>query len=358
MCSVSELASSIWEEIERSESYLVCCMYEKAASLASSVLKQIRNRDGIEVEFDYDVQEMEESAGMVLVQSLDQLGRASEILSELKRLFVSVADIPVQVLVTGACFQIAEGSSIEVREFLEDFLSEWSYEGGEYYFLVGVVADISSRNKRDGQFVLAVNSYLEVVEIYAMTLIGTVLKNIDLAISWVEKASLPEDRRQELLRRLHSMYSVRTASESQTSSSLLPADIGHIRSPLKEANSLNGSQEALKSNLLFNRENNKKQTLSTLSKRVEPCFWWFRNITLKFGNVRLVVSNGKIMIGCLIFLVFYIFRRKQVTLKRIVTMQASSLKKALVDLWHLAFSYQVNPLAAVQPLPPATRGNN
>ncbi|KAF5748640.1 3-phosphoinositide-dependent protein kinase-1 [Tripterygium wilfordii] len=353
----SELTSSIWEEIESSESYLVCCMHEKAAYLASSLLKQIRNRDSIEFEFDADVREMEESAAMVLVQSLNQLGRASEIISELKRLFVSVEDIPVQVLVTGACFQTVEGSSVEVREFLEDFLSKWSYGGGEYYFLVGVVANISSRNKCDGQFVLAVDSYLEVVEIYAMTLLGTVLKNIDLAISWVEKASLPEDRRQELLRRLDSMCSVRTSSASQASPSPSPADICDIRSP-KEANSSNGSPKALKSNFLANGENRKKQTILTLSKRVEPCFWLFRNITLKFGNVRLVVSNCKIMIGCLTFLVFYIFWRKQDTLKRIVTMQASSLKKALVDFWHLAFSYQVNPLAAVQPLPPAISGNH
>ncbi|KAJ6857718.1 hypothetical protein NC651_039211 [Populus alba x Populus x berolinensis] len=31
-------------------------------------------------------------------------------------------------------------------------------------------------------------------------------------------------------------------------------------------------------------------------------------------------------------------------------------EKATADLWQLAFSYQVNPLAAVQPLPTATRG--
>lgn len=36
---------------------------------------------------------------------------------------------------------------------------------------------------------------------------------------------------------------------------------------------------------------------------------------------------------------------------------ALSVKKALVDLWQLAFSYQVNPLAAVQPVPTATRGS-
>lgn len=32
-----------------------------------------------------------------------------------------------------------------------------------------------------------------------------------------------------------------------------------------------------------------------------------------------------------------------------------SMKNALVDLWQLAFSYQVNPLAAVQPLAAAAR---
>ena len=41
---------------------------------------------------------------------------------------------------------------------------------------------------------------------------------------------------------------------------------------------------------------------------------------------------------------------------RIVTRQAVFMKKALVDLWQLAFSYQVNPLAAVQPLAAVTRG--
>ena len=41
---------------------------------------------------------------------------------------------------------------------------------------------------------------------------------------------------------------------------------------------------------------------------------------------------------------------------RIALRQAVSAKKALVDAWQLAFSVQVNPLAAVQPLPAAPRG--
>lgn len=36
--------------------------------------------------------------------------------------------------------------------------------------------------------------------------------------------------------------------------------------------------------------------------------------------------------------------------------QGLSLKKAVVDLWQLAFSYQVNPLAIAQPLSGVPRG--
>uniref|UniRef100_A0A6N2LRN9 Uncharacterized protein n=1 Tax=Salix viminalis TaxID=40686 RepID=A0A6N2LRN9_SALVM len=43
-------------------------------------------------------------------------------------------------------------------------------------------------------------------------------------------------------------------------------------------------------------------------------------------------------------------------LSRIVRRQVSAAKNAIEDLWKLAFSYQVNHLAAVQPLPSTTRG--
>lgn len=92
---------SIWEEVDQSErwsiafffllnylisahyfkiniisiwlySYLVCSMYEEAASLGSSVLKRLRDSNNNYNEESYD---MMESAGMVFVQSLKELGR-------------------------------------------------------------------------------------------------------------------------------------------------------------------------------------------------------------------------------------------------------------------------------------------
>ncbi|KAG9140859.1 hypothetical protein Leryth_010394, partial [Lithospermum erythrorhizon] len=68
-----------------------------------------------------------------LVQSLNGLGRASEILDELNLLYNDVAAIPVQVLHTGACIQITEKSSSGVQEFLEDFFQKWTYVKDGYY---------------------------------------------------------------------------------------------------------------------------------------------------------------------------------------------------------------------------------
>eukprot|EP00257_Ricinus_communis_P027764 XP_025015178.1 protein APEM9 isoform X2 [Ricinus communis] len=325
-----------WEEIERSESYLVASMYEEAASVASSVLNKICNKNSINSNVkdqggeEFELNDMMLSAGMVLVQSLSQLGRV--------------------------CFQISEGSLLGVREFLEEFLGKWNFVEGRHYVLVDARIDANLQEGYDKSSILGVDEYMEVAEIYAVTLLGTALKDLDLAISWVEKAALPEERQQVLLRRLHSLYSLKATNSSQ-GSSLLPAnDHDNHRLLSKKLDVSEESSEVLESKYLPNGETNVKQEILTLSRRVNPCLWWFRTINLKFGNARLVISNGKILLGCLAFLIYYVLRRKQATLKGIVRRQFFFIKKALVDIWQLGFSYQVNPLAAVQPLPAATRG--
>lgn len=100
-----------------------------------------------------------------------------------------------------------------------------------------------------------------------------------------------------------------------------------------------------------------KETLMKLSNQRVPGISWFRNITLRFGNAQLVISSKSILLGCLLLLTYYFMRRKQADLKRVLKRQALNVKKAVTDLWQLAFSYQVNPLAAVQPLPPASHGS-
>ncbi|KAM1029823.1 hypothetical protein ACFX15_041506 [Malus domestica] len=339
---------AIWEQIELSESYLVCSMYEEAASLASSILKPLsQHSQHLEADGDrFELYDMSESAGMVLVQSLKQLGRTSEILNELKSLFASVATIPVQVLLTGVCFYISEGHSLGIQEFLEEFLGSWSFVDEQYYVLASTEKFADNAKRSAEHFVLGVDKYLEVVEVYVLKLLGTVLNDVKLATSWVETAELPEDRRQVLLRRLHSLHSVKATNSPQgsLSSSLEDNyDVEQIAVPAGYPKSRYGGTV-------------KKQTVFNLSKKLEPCVWWFRTITLKFGSARVVISNGKIVSGFLILLIYYVLRRKQATIKRTIQRQALTMKNALVDLWQLAFSYQVNPLAAVQPLAAATQG--
>ncbi|KAL5744149.1 hypothetical protein ACOSQ2_027265 [Xanthoceras sorbifolium] len=331
---------SIWKKIDQSESYLVCSMYEEAASLASSILKQMQGDNNVSNQALYD---MMESAGMVLIQSLKELGRSANILNELKLLFDSITDIPVEVLLTGACFQISEGSYFGVREFLEDFFSKWTYVGERCYVVNGAKKHVDLTEGYDGR-VLELDQYMEVVEVYAVTLLGTVLNDVDLAISWIEKAAIPEEKRQVLLRRLHSLYSLKATNMSQGSSMRLD----------KHTHVSERSSKGRNNDYLPVGEDVKKKATFNSPRQSYPSLLWFRVSNLKFGNVRMVLSSGKISLGFLIFLTYYILRRKQATLKRIATKQFFWVKKTLVDLWQLAFSYQVNPLAAIQPLPSAT----
>ncbi|KAL7207639.1 hypothetical protein ACSBR1_029565 [Camellia fascicularis] len=353
--SVSTSNHAIWEEIERSESYLVSCMYEEATAITSSVLRDLCHNKFIKAGEETQLNDMLESASMVLVQSLKELRRTQDILNELLLLFGSVTDIPVQVLLAGVCFQISEGPCSGTQEFLEEFLSKWRFLDERYYVLASLESNMGYMEGSGGSFLLGVDKYLEVVEVYVVTLLGMVVRDIDHAICWVEKATLPEEKRQDLLSRLHSLYSPKARVSSQGSVVALPGDKCETHSSLKQQNTSEGSPEALKASYPFKGENDMKQAILKLSQRV-PCFWWFRTFTFKFGNGQLVISNGKIVLGCFMILMYYVLQRKQATLKRIFKRQALSMKKALVDLWQLAFSYQVNPLAAVQPVPTATRG--
>lgn len=100
------------------------------------------------------------------------------------------------VLFVRSCFQISEGSLDRVQEFLEEFLNKWSFVDERYYVLVGAETNVDYVKGCDGCFVLGVDKYLEVVEVYVMKLLIATLNNVDLAISWVEKAELPEGGRQ------------------------------------------------------------------------------------------------------------------------------------------------------------------
>ncbi|PHT97719.1 hypothetical protein BC332_33384 [Capsicum chinense] len=143
-------------------------------------------------------------------------------------------------------------------------------------------------------------------------------------------------------------------SSSQSSASLLQTDECTTDSTsVIEEKSCNGRANILEHKDQSKGENTTKQSIMEFSRRRTP-FWWFRTVTLKFGSGSLVLSNGSIFLGFLAALVYYIVWRKQASLWRfgnarirrawnwliIVKRKASSTKKALVDFWQLAFSYQ------------------
>ncbi|XP_042031696.1 protein APEM9-like isoform X1 [Salvia splendens] len=336
--------SSIWEQIDIAENYLVCCLFDEAASLSSSILKQLLINNQVS-EFD-----MLESAGMVLVQSMKQLTRTSEILKDFKLLFGSLNLIPVQVFVTGVCFQLSDGLSTIAQGYLEEFVNSWTYVGDKYHPLLGEEARVADTGGSHYPFLITVDMYLEVVELYVVTLLATTLKDKNLAISWVEKAVLlPIEKRQVLLRRLQSMSSSITSS-SQTS----------IYKPefLKDQTPYNAHQKDNAPGFPTHEQNNTaKAEILKLSRNRVPYFSWFPTFSVKLGNVQLSIPSGKFLLASLLLIMFYITRKKQAMLKRFLVKHALSFRKAFLDLWQLAFSYQVNPLAAVQTLPNSTRGS-
>ncbi|KZV18268.1 3-phosphoinositide-dependent protein kinase-1 [Dorcoceras hygrometricum] len=352
-----------WEEIERAESFLVCCMFDEAASLSSSILRRClenyhlgtSSRDVLERD-ENEWCDMLESAGMVLVQSLKQLQRTSEILDELKLLFGSLAAIPIQIFLTGVCFLMSENPSGTVQASLEEFLNNWRYVDDRYYPLLGEEFCASHTEGSCVRFSVSVDQYLNVVELYVITLLAMTLKETDLAISWVEKAMLPLEKRQELLRRLNSLNFSMVTSSSRASASAHVADEYNTKyDTLRDQQPYNGQLKGFETINLSNRGSTTKEEILKLSREKAPCFWWFPTINLKFRNNRVAVPSWKIVLAALLLLLYYFTRKKHTALKRVLTEKALSMKNALLDLWQLAFSYQVNPLAAVQSLPTSSR---
>uniref|UniRef100_A0A1J3ERJ2 Protein APEM9 n=1 Tax=Noccaea caerulescens TaxID=107243 RepID=A0A1J3ERJ2_NOCCA len=331
-------AAAIWGEIERSESYLVCSMNEEAESLSSSLLEKIfSNADVISGEAlgDHQVHEMLESTGMVLVQSLHGLNRTAEIVNELRQVFDEIAAIPVQVLLTGICLQVSNGSYSGVHEILEEFFSVWVYKDNHY-----VLNDAGLRAIRfHGTSHLEIDEYMEVVELYTFGVLGKVSNDLGVAISWVEKAALPEERRQGLLRRLHSLLSLKTANVPEAS--------------LFEEDSKDSSYALVNSSKsLGNEKNDEIDSLLKLSKqREQSSLWSSHPLTFKLGNTEYRMSKGKVAISLVGLIICYALKRKRAAFIRIIRRQMESMKKAILDFWKLAFSYQVNPLAAIQSIP-------
>ncbi|KAG6525989.1 hypothetical protein ZIOFF_015963 [Zingiber officinale] len=386
--------SAIWDEIDISESYLVCCMFEEATTLAASILHRVLCTPFEDAIDDVQSDEILVSASMVFIQSMKQLKRTEEIIVELRTLFGSVAAIPVQVFLTGACMQISEGYTSNLGSIFEEFLSKWKLVDDKMYILTDAEPQCSDKGSPK-QLVMSPEKYLAVAEVYTITVLGRVFHNLNLAISWTEEAELPEESRQVrfpsqiagflvlyaqpltysfttgerilvssliffrksikvfiihplqvLHRRLHSLLSAQRLDHAHSSSANGSMQIGNETYPKARIQELQFDESKPIANSL--------KTAHPSKKIADQIFWWFDTVGIKVGNIQLVLPRGKnLLFGFLIILASYILRRRTTTLKRLVARQASVVKGALLDAWRLAFSVQVNPLAAIQQLPSA-----
>lgn len=108
------------------------------------------------------------------------------------------------------CFQMQEDPQ-GAQKNLEEFLSKWRFVDEKYYILASLETKTNTKSYMEGcgnRFVLEVDTYLQVVEAYITLLSGTI-KGTNLAISWVEKAALPEHIRQVTFLWLFSMIKMR-----------------------------------------------------------------------------------------------------------------------------------------------------
>ncbi|KMZ73658.1 hypothetical protein ZOSMA_144G00190 [Zostera marina] len=312
-------SSSLSEDLDLAERYLIQAMFEKAESLSSSILRRcFSDREQFE-------NGTVESASMVFLQSLNEHGKTDGIFNKLELLFESVAVIPADVLILGAHLQIEHGSgtTTKLRSVLEQFLKAWRFVDGVY----DGQTYVSLKTEEQHFSLLSVEKYLEIVDVYVIRLLGTILCDFDAAISWTENADLPEEKRRELIRKLQSLSSAKDTSSSQ-------AFIRENGSPSKE------EKEEFR--------DRSKQSHSSIRKAFQPCFWVFQTFGLKSGNAPLIFQNEKLFIlTAFVILICYFARKKHATIQRFALKQFLSVRKALIDIWQLAFSIPVNSLAAV-----------
>lgn len=253
--------------------------------------------------------------------------------------------------------QISEGITSNLTTIFEDFLKKWRYVDNDHYVFLKEDQNIS---KCPWQSVLDSEKYLEVAEVFAMILLGRVLRQPELAISWTEKADLSEDKRQGMLRRLNSTYLSANSSSTTSPATVQTAEkVGETFSraevfdkSINSSSHMNGHGSKLAVSKVIN------PSIKYLTHRSNP-FWWFSTVRLKLGGIRLVLPRGRIiLVGLVMAFASYFFQKKASELRKFAWKQVLFIQRALIDAWQLAFSVQVNPLAAVQQISAASPRNN
>ncbi|KAL3698071.1 hypothetical protein R1sor_012147 [Riccia sorocarpa] len=380
----------LWKKIDRAETCLVSSMFQEAIDSATSCLRELSKRvrdeavwvsaearrvanatEGTDEEFG-ELLDMAEASGMVLLQALHESGRSSETFEVLPSIFGSVSKVPYSLVLTGICLQISAGLHGSAKIALEEYLSGWksSEDRTSGDFMTKLVPPIGHCQKR-------------------LCVLVTGLKNTKAAMLWMSQANIPEENKKAIFEQIQQIMQHERAKGKQKEQSsdnfFCDSTSGPVssRSNQRKREQTNGVthiqrlsvepeekevEAAPKDELSPTAGTGSSNNSRAISKGSSICnkFPFVRTvcrlIELALLRIRAYFSPrceglGKrkktVLSGAFISIILIALLRNRRQLFKFLASMANPVKSAFSDLWQQAFSVQLNPLAAAQPLPSA-----
>eukprot|EP00250_Pteridium_aquilinum_P024379 c28993_g1_i1 orf=685-1902(-) len=375
-------SDGLWAHIDEAERHLICSQYDEAAELSATLLRELSevqvfpgHLEGTHSFIDLDeVEDMIESAGMVSIQAYSESGRSSKILIDLESIFGSLAKIPSSLFLSGVCLQISAGFYAEAKVSLESFLDHWAFTS----LCAESCMFKPSSEQSHKSLCLKPKEYIQMSKLYSVQVLGKGLKTIDAAMRWVDKADIPTDIKQDLKEELKR---VSLGFDRKDSRDLVihykvtegTAKAGACVDSFFNNPAISEGVE-LKDKNLVGKQACKEDNVQSLGRTFHFCSptmkflsgWMTSSVNCSMYSSRwqkvLAVFHQKKALfsgAAMVFLLIALHKQRS-KLSRVlaglgrVSMNFSrAIFVMLFDFWQLAFSVQLNPLAAVQPLPSA-----
>jgi hypothetical protein len=272
------------------------------------------------------------------------------------------------------CLQISAGVLLAAHAALEEFLAVWASNNtrevsipvaghlGKYRSAVVVSSSINGESS--SRMLLTEEKFGGIAEIYVVQVLVKGFRDPKSAVEWIQQANLTQEKRMELLKKVH-LTTVTASTNVATSpvASSVSAEVATGRNePAKSAGSLESSDNCSEVKLNANRSLAKT---SALWKSFSlPDVFFSMRMLLELAVVRLSAASSSrwgylptavhkhraLTIGALMSLFLFLLLRERHYLRRFTIKSLSAIQAGVSDLWQLAFSMQINPLAAVQPL--------
>ncbi|KAH7366522.1 hypothetical protein KP509_18G082400 [Ceratopteris richardii] len=318
------------------------------------------------------IMDMIDAAGMVLIQVYSESGRSSLVFKDVEVVFGSIAKLPSSIFWTGICLQISARCYSEAQLSIESFLKERSYSTLEQQHFRA-----SGHNGKSSG--LSPERYVQIIDLYCVEVLAKGLGRSSDALQWVAETDIPAGTKQDIIKKLNKL----AVSMDRPADTLLSGfsekasrDTSKRQKYLSESR-ISGSEE-IKSDAISSKEVIRRFDSDSSLKRnflLSPIINYFSGWKScsslnhsgaprwKMATVTLKQSKVKLGGAVAIFIMITVYRRRH-QLPRLFHNLGKASKLVLYavfmslrELWDVAFNVQLNPLAAVQPLPSTFYGS-